>query len=83
MTDCITGAIQTPLLKRLEASPEKQAILKWYKYGAPLQRLGVPEDLTPMVTYLLSDAASFTTGGDFLVTGESIDVCWVTACSQK
>ena len=64
------GAIQTPLLKRLEASPEKRAILDFYRYGAPLQRLGVPEDLTPMVTYLLSDAAAFTTGGDFLVTGE-------------
>ncbi|KAK1144387.1 hypothetical protein N8T08_005540 [Aspergillus melleus] len=37
--------------------------------GAPLQRLGVPDDLTPMVCYLLSDAASFTTGADMLVTG--------------
>lgn len=67
----LQGAIQTPLLKRLESSPEKRAILDFYRHGAPLGRLGTPEDLTPMVTYLLSDAASFTTGGDFLVTGES------------
>lgn len=62
-----TGAIQTPLLARLQG--EKRAILDWYRDGAPLQRLGVPEDLTPMVCYLLSDAAAFTTGADMLVTG--------------
>lgn len=64
----LVGAIQTPLLRRLEG--EKRAILDWYRNGAPLGRLGVPEDLTPMVCYLLSDAAAFTTGADFLVTGE-------------
>lgn len=64
----LAGAIQTPLLKRLEG--EKRAILDFYREGAPLQRLGVPEDLMPMVCYLLSDAASFVTGADFLMTGE-------------
>lgn len=68
------GAIQTPLLKRLEG--EKQAILDFYRNGAPLQRLGMPEDLTPMVCYLLSDAASFTTGADFLLTGECQASLW-------
>ncbi|KAF5246192.1 hypothetical protein FANTH_6959 [Fusarium anthophilum] len=61
------SAIQTPLLARLQG--EKRAILDWYENGAPLQRLGVPEDLTPMVCYLLSDASAFTTGADMLVTG--------------
>ncbi|KAJ6084959.1 hypothetical protein N7499_004588 [Penicillium canescens] len=66
--NCVSpGAIQTPLLARLQG--EKRATLDWYREGAPLQRLGVPEDLTPMVCYLLSDAASFTTGADMLVTG--------------
>ncbi|KAF7526538.1 hypothetical protein G7054_g10741 [Neopestalotiopsis clavispora] len=60
------GAIRTPLLARLEG--EKRAILDWYQNGAPLQRLGVPEDLTPMVCYLLSDASAFTTGADMLIT---------------
>ncbi|KAI8711468.1 hypothetical protein NCS52_01410200 [Fusarium sp. LHS14.1] len=70
--NCISpGAIQTPLLARLEG--EKKAILDWYRDGSPLQRLGVPEDLTPMVCYLLSDAAAFTTGADMLVTGQSTD----------
>lgn len=72
------GAIQTPLLARLEG--EKRAILDWYRDGAPLQRLGLPEDLTPMVCYLLSDAASFTTGADMLVTGWSVSVIvWMEA----
>lgn len=66
--DHIVGAIRTPLLARLEG--EKRAILDWYQNGAPLQRLGVPEDLTPMVCYLLSDASAFTTGADMLITGE-------------
>ncbi|KAI9041758.1 SDR family NAD(P)-dependent oxidoreductase [Aspergillus affinis] len=61
------GAIMTPLLARLQG--EKRVTLDWYREGAPLQRLGVPEDLTPMVCYLLSDAAAFTTGADMLVTG--------------
>ncbi|KAJ3530323.1 hypothetical protein NM208_g9372 [Fusarium decemcellulare] len=66
--NCISpGAIQTPLLARLQG--EKRAILDWYQNGAAVQRLGVPEDLTPMVCYLLSDAAAFTTGADMLVTG--------------
>ncbi|XEV01217.1 hypothetical protein FSHL1_006504 [Fusarium sambucinum] len=66
--NCISpGAIQTPMLARLQG--EKRAILDWYEKGAAVQRLGVPEDLTPMVCYLLSDAAAFTTGADMLVSG--------------
>lgn len=68
MTDLEAGAIQTPLLKRLEGG-EKQKILDWYTQGSPLGRLGVPEDLTPVVCYLLSEAASYTTGADFVVSG--------------
>lgn len=36
----LSGPIQTPLLKRLKG--EKQAILDWYREGAPLQMLGLP-----------------------------------------
>ena len=71
------GAIKTPLLKRLEGG-EKQKILDWYAHGAPLGRLGLPEDLTPVVCYLLSDAAAFTTGADFLVTG----MLWTSRASD-
>lgn len=67
MIDERIGPIQTPLLARLKG--EKQGMLDWYREGAALKRLGVPEDLTPIVCYLLSDAAAFTTGADMLVTG--------------
>ena len=39
----------------------------FFKTAAPAGRLGVPEDLNPMITYLLSDAGSFTTGSDMKV----------------
>jgi len=59
------SAIQTPPLAWLQG--EKRAILDWYQNGAVVQRLGVPEDLTPMVCYPFNDAAAFTTGADMLV----------------
>ena len=49
---------------------ESPDILDFYRDGAPVGRLGVPQDLSPMVCYLLSDAGSFTTGADMLITGE-------------
>lgn len=41
----------------------------FFKTAAAAGRLGWPEDLNPMITYLLSDAGSFTTGSDLHVTG--------------
>lgn len=40
-----------------------------YHNAPPVRRIGVPSDLTPLVAFLLSDAAGFTTGADFVVTG--------------
>jgi len=40
-----------------------------YHKAPPVRRIGQPSDLTPLVCYLLSDASTFTTGSDFLVTG--------------
>lgn len=40
-----------------------------YHNSPPVRRIGQPSDLTPLVCYLLSDASTFTTGSDFLVTG--------------
>ena len=40
-----------------------------YHNVQPVRRIGQPSDLTPLVYYLLSDASTFTTGSDFLVTG--------------
>lgn len=40
-----------------------------YTNAPPVKRIGQPSDLTPIVAYLLSDASTFTTGSDFLITG--------------
>lgn len=61
------GVILSPMTKALEQ--ENPQLLKMFEQSIPLKRLGVPQDLTPAVTYLLSDASSYTTGADFLITG--------------
>ena len=57
----------TPMTAALEDL--NPAILNFFRDAAPVGRLGVPQDLSPMVCYLLSDAGSFTTGADFLISG--------------
>lgn len=44
-------------------------LVKWFKNAAPVGRLGVPQDLSPTVCHLLSDAGSFISGSDILITG--------------
>ena len=35
----------------------------------PLGRIGIPDEVSPAVIYLLSDASSYTTGADILISG--------------
>lgn len=66
--NCISpGCIGGPMVSELEKTAPM--IPYFFKTAAPVGRLGVPEDLNPMITYLLSDAGSFTTGSDMHVTG--------------
>lgn len=61
------GVILSPMTNALKT--EYPHLLGMFENAAPLKRIGVPQDLTPIVAYLLSDASSFTTGADFVVTG--------------
>ncbi len=60
------GLIQTDFAKALWENPE---ILKTSTAGAPLKRIGQPDEIAGMAVFLSSKAGAFTTGQSFVIDG--------------
>ncbi len=64
------GTVDTPSLRqRINAAADPVQAEKDFIARQPIGRLATVDDLTPMITYLLSDASSYVTGQAFLVDG--------------
>jgi NAD(P)-dependent dehydrogenase (short-subunit alcohol dehydrogenase family) len=59
------GWIKTAMTEYLRSRKDADA----FRDAIPLRRWGEPEEVAEMVIWLASDAASFVTGGAFLVSG--------------
>jgi NAD(P)-dependent dehydrogenase (short-subunit alcohol dehydrogenase family) len=59
------GWIKTRMTEDLRASQYADA----FRDNIPLKRWGEPEEVAEMVIWLASDAASFVTGGAFIISG--------------
>ena len=60
------GYFRTPMNETFFATPKGQAVVQ---HAIPMQRLGDPKELAPMVVFLASEASSFMTGSVVVVDG--------------
>jgi 3alpha(or 20beta)-hydroxysteroid dehydrogenase len=60
----LPGYTDTPMVKNVTDAEAETLIAM-----TPLGRIGTPEEIAPIVVYLVSDESSFTTGGVFFVDG--------------
>jgi len=66
------GLIQTPILGKVMAqSADPQALLASWEATLPIGRLGKPEEIAGLATYLASDESAFATGAEFRIDGGS------------
>jgi NAD(P)-dependent dehydrogenase (short-subunit alcohol dehydrogenase family) len=67
------GTIDTPMAADfIEASPDKEAIVKFMTASHLIPRQGRPLEVAKLVTFLASDDSSFITGASILIDGGSL-----------
>lgn len=60
------GAIETPMVDPLKVDPK---VMEGILARIPLRRIGKPEEVSNLVLFLASEAASYITGANFIVDG--------------
>lgn len=65
------GIVTTPLTDAVKKDPVQAQLIADFSAAVPAGREGVPDDIANMVTFLLSEAASFCYGSVFFVDGGS------------
>ncbi|HEY3688594.1 MAG TPA: SDR family NAD(P)-dependent oxidoreductase [Streptosporangiaceae bacterium] len=60
------GYMDTPMAAPLMSRPHVRAAIE---HGLPLRRAGQPEEIAPVIEFLLSDAGRYVTGEDVTVDG--------------
>jgi NAD(P)-dependent dehydrogenase (short-subunit alcohol dehydrogenase family) len=65
----LPGVIATETVTRALADPAARNEMQAKEARIPMGRLGEPEEIAELVAFLLSDAASYSTGGLFIADG--------------
>jgi NAD(P)-dependent dehydrogenase (short-subunit alcohol dehydrogenase family) len=65
----LPGTIDTPMVSTYFEDPRNGPVRSEWFDRIPLGRVGTPQEAAALITFLVSDEASFLTGGSYRVDG--------------